>query len=449
MPDRPVEIPPASGFSIAIDGFNLAMPHGTGVATYGFALGEAILSMGIAVEGLFGIPVGESPHLREVLFYEAIGRGYGQPRGWKPWRWAMSWMEMLSAPKVVDVVASDIVERTSFRDRLPHFSRLRSAPYLFERAERHFKRTKRFLEISVDDPPAIMHWTYPIPIRLRGAYNVYTLHDLVPLRLPQATLDRKRYYYRLIKACVREGDHICTVSEASRRDIIDLFGVSEERVTNTYQQAPVPIATRGLPTEQVAAEIEGVFGLKWRGYFLYFGAIEPKKNIGRLSEAYLSIRTRTPLVIVGARAWQSEDEVRLIAASRERATASGGGQQIVMLDYLPRRLLMKLVSGARAVVFPSLYEGFGLPVVEAMQLGTPVLIGNRTSLPEVAGDAALAVDPYSVPDIASGLHALDTQSGLRAELSRRGLERAEAFSLEPYRKRLHAMYATILARPAR
>jgi glycosyltransferase involved in cell wall biosynthesis len=432
-----------TGFSIAIDGFNLARRDGTGVATYGLALGEAIASMGVSLEGLFGVAVGQNPALREVLFYEALGRGKLGPKLPRAWRWAKSWTEMASPLHVHDVPAGNLVERQSFDERLPPFARIRSAANLFERAENHFRRTKRFLSVDMADPPSVMHWTYPIPARVPGVPNIYTLHDLVPLRLPHTTLDRKRYYHRLIAQCLERADHICTVSEASRQDILAMFGVAPDRVTNTYQWAPVPQAVLDQSIEQTAAEVEGVFGLPWRGYFLYFGAIEPKKNIGRLTEAYLSVRTNAPLVIVGARAWAAEDEVRLIAATRDRARGAASGQQIITLDYLPRRLLLKLARGAKAVLFPSLYEGFGLPVVEAMQLGTPTLVGNRSALPEIAGDAAVAVDPYSVPAIAAGLRALDGQASLRETLARRGRERAERFGFGPYRERLHAMYAQV------
>ena len=160
--------------------------------------------------------------------------------------------------------------------------------------------------------PDIMHWTYPLPIRLEGARNIYTLHDLVPLRLPYTTLDNKRYYLRLLRGCLRWGDHICTVSESSRRDIIDLLGARPDQVTNTYQSIRInkPPAQTDTP-EGLAAWLRGLFGLEPGRYFLFYGALEPKKNIGRLIEAYLSASLPIPLVIVGGRAWKSEGELRL------------------------------------------------------------------------------------------------------------------------------------------
>ncbi|WP_256210637.1 glycosyltransferase family 1 protein [Sphingomonas sp. OV641] len=341
-----------------------------------------------------------------------------------------------------EVPETSRIERAGFADKLPRFDRLLSGAHLFERAERHFRRTRRFLELNIPDPPAIMHWTYPIPVRLMGSRNLYTLHDLVPLKLPFATLDRKRYYHRLVERCVREGDHIVTVSESSRRDIIDLLGAGEDQVTNTYQHTPIP---DGLVHEPV--DVEAIFGVKPQGYFLFFGAIEPKKNVARMVEAYLSTDTPHPLVLVGASGWQKDGELRLVDAMVRRGGKSGA--RIIQLEYLPRRLLMHLARHARAVLFPSLYEGFGLPVLEAMQLGTPVVTSNRGSLPEVAGDAALIVDPYDVSALARAIARVDRDAEMRALLSQAGLQQASRFSLSEHRRKLHALYTSVLASPPR
>ena len=119
--------------------------------------------------------------------------------------------------------------------------------------------------------------------------------------------------------------------------------------------------------------------------------------------------------------------------------------RIVRLDYAPFRLLISLIRGAKAVLFPSLYEGFGLPILESMLLGTPVLSSNTSSVPEVAGDGALLVDPYDARQIADGVRALDDDDSLRAELSERGARRAALFSETAYQERLAAVYAKVLA----
>ena len=173
-----------------------------------------------------------------------------------------------------------------------------------------------------------------------------------------------------------------------------------------------------------------LFDLAPQGYFLYFGAIEPKKNVGRLIEAYLASEVTTPLIIVGGRSWRSENELRLLGTPGSQILS--GAARIRKLDYLPRRMLDVLVAGARGVLFPSLYEGFGLPVVEALARGVPTMTSTAGSLPEVAGGAALLVDPYDIAAIAAAIRALDTDADLRATLSAAGPAQAARFSIEAF-----------------
>lgn len=430
-----------------IDGFNLALPKGTGVATYGFNLALAVQGMEMQVDGLYGLRAPHNPALREMVFYEDLNGDAGPP----PRRWLPDVVHDL--PRLVLVKQAlelpapgqGEVEAGQFAHRLPAFSRLFSASGLFETAHRNFRRTGRFMRVRVPDPPAIMHWTYPLPITLQGARNIYTLHDLVPLRLPYATLDNKRHYARLVRQCALRGDHVCTVSEASRADILRLLDADPDKVTNTGQAVLLGQRIQDAEAEEVEESIRSIFNLPHKGYFLFFGAVEPKKNVGRLIEAYLSLSTRTPLVIAGVRAWGSDAELRLLQKD-ELQPMKAVFRNVRRIDYLPRELLLRLVRGAKAVAFPSLYEGFGLPALEAMQLGTPVLTSNTSSLPEVVGDAALTVDPYDVGAIAAGLNALDHDAQLRARLSAAGVLQAAKYDMQSYQNRLRAMYDKVLAK---
>jgi glycosyltransferase involved in cell wall biosynthesis len=427
-----------------IDGFNLALPRGTGVATYGYSLAVAAAEQGWQVDGLYGLRAPFNRRLRDVMFYESLGAGhetsspiYGSPT------WAREMLALVKGRRAREIPIGGRVLSRQFDNRLPAFDRLFTAPDLFDLAGRNFRRTGTFLTIHVPKPPAIMHWTYPFPARVAGARNIYTLHDLVPLKLPYASLDNKRYYYKLMRAVVRKADHLCTVSEASKADIISFFPRAARKITNTYQSVRSIGAPQAESTEELAASLRSIFNLEYKNYFLFYGAVEPKKNVARLIEAYLSLASKTPLVVVGTRAWGSETELRLLQRDEVqplRATF----RNVRRIDYLPRSLLLPLIRGAKAVTFPSLYEGFGLPVLEAMMEGTPVLTGDTSSLPEVAGDAALMVDPYRPRDIAAGLHALDTDPELRARLSAAGLIQAQNFSMTRYRERLSAMYANVL-----
>jgi glycosyltransferase involved in cell wall biosynthesis len=423
---------------IGIDGFNLAMPRGTGIATYARVLSRCLTEMGHPVDVLYGlqVPRGTGPEAAEILFFDRLG----QPdrRAPKPIiskRWWQERQDGWRGCQAEIMPMTGLVDRRGLR--MPAFDRILNVPELYAAAWRYFRRTGRFLRVRAPDAPPIMHWTYPLPILLEGARNIYTIHDLVPLRLPHTTLDNKAQHLALIRGCIAVGAAICTVSEASRADILRLFPQAEGRVHNTYETYEPPAET--LPQgDALAAYLRGVFGLAPQGYFLFFGSLEPKKNIGRLLEAYLSAGTAAPLVVVGAQAWKSEQELSLL---KLHAQAPPGGAQVRMIEYLPFGTLLRLIGGARAVLFPSLAEGFGLPVLEAMALGTPVLTSTEGALPEIAGDCALLVDPYDVPAIARGIRELDTSDALRARLASGGPARAALFGAAAYQLRLAALYA--------
>jgi len=283
-----------------------------------------------------------------------------------------------------------------------------------------------------------------LPLRVRSACNVYTIHDLVPLRLPFTTQDNKRQLFRLLKKIAREADHIVTVSENSKRDIIELLGVEEKRITNTYQTVHFPKEWVERPEAVIANQLEGNFGIQFNDYLLFYGALEPKKNVRRLIDAYLISGVDVPLVLVVAGGWQNEAEMKLLAEQSEtNGFPNRSRRRIHRLDYVSFPTLVTLIRGARAVVFPSLYEGFGLPVLESMVLGTPVVASRESSLPEIAGDAALLVDPYDTEQIARGITTIVNDGDLRAELSRRGRAQAAKFSIDRYRERVEALYAAL------
>src|SRR5262249_15358635 len=162
----------------------------------------------------------------------------------------------------------------------------------------------------------------------------------------------------------------------------------------------------------------------------------------RLIEAYLSAGVEIPLVLVGARGWSNESELRRLEEQEARPRVRTNRATIRRLDFVNLSTLVALIRGARAVVFPSLYEGFGLPVLEAMFLGTPVVTSASGGLREIAGEAALLVDPYDVGDITGAITTITNDGDLRCELSRRGIVQAAKFSPDRYRERVRAVYAS-------
>lgn len=421
---------------IGIDGYNLAIPNGTGVATYGASMARVLADMGHGVEAVFGIDPGRNRALQETLFFEQFGHGHQGNIG-KKVRNSVIWWHL--ARRLTEIGLTDQVDKRGFGARWPAFDRLWTSPLLFEVAWARFTYLRQFTTVTMPNPPEVMHWTYPVPVRMAGSRNVYTLHDLVPLKLPHTTLDNKHYYHRLIEACLSKGDHIATVSEASRNDILARFRADPDKITNTYQSSPLPESVAQSSPDADRAMIESVFSLPSKGFYLFFGATDPKKNIGRVVDAYLASNSQRPLVVISSRDWGMSEASGGLGAG---GTVYGRkvDRPIVQLQYLPRDMLFRLIRSARAVLFPSLYEGFGLPALEALQLGTPVISSNTASLPEVVGDGGLLVDPYETTQIADAIRAIDHDDALYERLSRAGLTHAAGFSNEAFAQRLQGMY---------
>lgn len=433
---------------IVFDGLNLALPHGTGIATYTRSLIEGVRALGHRAGVVYATrqQPSKDPVLREIGFFDERRHSYGGTRLTdRLERWGNMANSLLdNRPLLLD--AARVVDTRQFKDRLPAIDDWYMATGLFHRAHMRFDITGSFLPVAFDTPPDIFHCTYQMPLKARGARNIYTIHDLVALRLPFTTLDRKRKTWRMLHKIAREADHIVTVSENSRRDIIELLGVEESRVTNTYQAVSFPPHMLARGPEEIAEQLSGSFGLEWRGYLLFFGANEPKKNIGRIIDAYQASSVDIPLVLVTSGGWDNDAENKRLQELLLRQQEDGAPlkRRIVRFEYLNRSMLATLIRGARALLFPSLYEGFGLPVLEAMTLGTPVMTSHTSSLPEVAGDAALLVDPYDTNAMARAITTIANDEGLREELVKRGLVQVRQFSPDRYGERLKALYDKLL-----
>lgn len=432
--------------AICVDGFNLAASQGTGIATYSRNLLEAASRLGFRTEALFGptlspeavSPFGEVAILdperpaTQLRFMQKLERDI---------RTRLSPLGRTANPVAI---SKDIIWPGGDAAR-PRADRFWATDKLYFHASRAFKKHGSGTPVTFDrrnaPPPDVMHWTTLLPLRARDVPNIYTIHDLIPLRLPHTTLHNKPVFMAMCREVVRHADHIAVVSEATRQDVIRMLGVPEDRVTNTYQAVSLPKALTDRPEQDVLTELEATFQLGWGDYFLHFGAVEPKKNLGRVVEAYLASGVRTPLVIVGGRGWLSEPETALLG--HVKALGGPSSDRIHVYEYMSFATLVSLIRGAKAVLFPSLYEGFGLPVLEAMSLGTPVLTSNQGSLPEVAGDAAMQVDPYEVDALCQAIRMIDADADWRGDASSRGKKQAALFNDDAYDARLRALYAKV------
>lgn len=271
--------------------------------------------------------------------------------------------------------------------------------------------------------------------------TVITVHDLSCFRFPQFhPVDRVRFMQRHLPAAIAVADRIIAVSEFTKREIVDYFGVAPERISVTRLAADRRFAPLA------AADAQPVllpWGLAWRGYFLFVGSLEPRKNLALVLDAYAAlpaaVQRRYPLVLAGAEGWRREH-----FQGRLRRLAESG--LVRELGYVPHEALPALYAGCAGFLFPSVYEGFGLPPLEAMACGAPVVVSAKASLPEVVGDGALIVSGDDPDELAGALRRLVEDPAAPGELTTRGLARASEFSwdrtgsetLTAYRQAIHS-----------
>jgi glycosyltransferase involved in cell wall biosynthesis len=267
----------------------------------------------------------------------------------------------------------------------------------------------------------LFHATEHLLLPLRHTPTVLTVHDLV-YRLFPAYHKRLNYWFlnAAMPLFVRRASALITVSESSKRDLIRLYGVPADKITVVYEAASGVF--QPAPAEQIAAA-RARYGLPER-YLIALGTIEPRKNLLRLVEALRMLRQKDPelaLVVVGRTGWLYEEFFQKLEEMGDR-------KAVLLPGYVPDADIPAVMSGATALVLASLYEGFGLPILEAMACATPVVCSNVSSMPELGGDAARYFDPQDANQMADVIAGVVRDGDLRAEMRRRGLEQAARFS---------------------
>jgi glycosyltransferase involved in cell wall biosynthesis len=264
-------------------------------------------------------------------------------------------------------------------------------------------------EMILHRPDLLFVPAHVLPI-VHPRRSVVTVHDLGYLYFPEAHPPRQRWYLdRSTRWHTATAAHLLADSEATKRDLVDKYHADPDKITVAYPGLDPSIKRVEDPNE--IARVKAKYDIDG-DYLLYVGTIQPRKNLARLIAAFASCNLHAALVLAGKQGWYADE---LLKQANDR---------VKFVGYVEASDKNALLSGATAFVFPSLYEGFGFPVLEAMACGVPVLCSNTSSLPEVGGDAAVLVNPLEVDDIARGLQEITTNEDLRRTLIGRGYQQA-------------------------
>jgi glycosyltransferase involved in cell wall biosynthesis len=283
----------------------------------------------------------------------------------------------------------------------------------------------------------LFHATEHLLLPLRRVPTVLTVHDLIFRHLPQHHKSLNRWYLNAtMPLYCRHADQIIAISQATRQDLMAAYGVPAEKITVIPEAADPQFHPQSPETVTI---VRARYDLPQR-YLLFVGTIEPRKNLGRLLTAFEVLQAdglTDGLVIVGRRGWLTD----AFFAQLERSPARDA---VIFPGYVPDPDLPAIYAGAQALVFPSLYEGFGLPVLEAMACETPVVTSRTSSIPEVGGDAALYFDPEDADEILAQIRRVLSDPALSAELRSQGLAQADRFSWARTAAQTQSVYNSIL-----
>lgn len=284
-------------------------------------------------------------------------------------------------------------------------------------------------------PDVTQFFNFAVPPGVRGKRVVF-IHDMAYLVCPQTVGRKTRIWLELcMKRSCRHASHIVTVSQFSKREIMRCLHIPEQKITVVPNAVDTAVYHAGY-TENQIKKARDRYGIA-QNYFLYLGTIEPRKNLERLLDAYAKLCREKPdapqLVLAGRKGW-------LCDGIYEKARSLHLGDKVLFTGYVRQQDSPALLCGAKAFVFPSLYEGFGMPPLEAMACKTPVITSNVTSLPEVTGDAALLVNPKSKQEIYRAMKRLLEEESIQERCRKLGAERAKQYTWEKSAKMLLDVY---------
>jgi glycosyltransferase involved in cell wall biosynthesis len=288
---------------------------------------------------------------------------------------------------------------------------------------------------------SLIHSTDFIPPLRSSVPSVITVHDLAFLHYPHFLTASSAAYYGQIDRAIRSARAVIVPSESTKRDVMAMLGVPANKISVIYEAAAESFTP--LPLDEATAYVKRHYNLP-ASYMLVVGTIEPRKNITGLLQAFHILRTQynvrdTTLAIAGGKGWLYDETLETIDKLGLRSS-------VRLLDRVSDEALHQLYVAARCNVHPALYEGFGLPPLEAMACGTPTIVSNVSSLPEVVQDAALLIDPEDPEDLAIAMNRLLADDALHAELREKGLARAACFSWHRAAQATYEVYRRVADR---
>jgi len=284
----------------------------------------------------------------------------------------------------------------------------------------------------------LIHYFKPATTPFKKPLAVATMYDVIPLLHPETqTKIQLSYWKKQLPLVAKTCAHLITISQSAKNDIVNLLQVEPEKITVT----PLGVDEKfKRASEEEIKAVKNKYSLN-APFFLFVGTIEPRKNVARLLKAFISISEKIPheLVIAGKWGWRYEDVKEVLANSKAK-------NKIKILSYVEGKDLVPLYSAADVFVFPSLYEGFGLPPLEALACGTPVITSNISSLPEAVGTNGILIDPNNVESIANAMLNLAQDEVVKKNLAIKGIEWAKNFTWEKTANLTLEVYNKVLGR---
>ncbi len=424
--------------SILFASFDYEQQEHRGITFYAKSLAENTHCLGYQNYLLTSAKTDRNPRIQQL----DIHRQLEYPTGIGNLRLILKYLKSALIPidlnyKLVDNNNPGIIKGISRLSYLENVRGYFNVSYIYDLISLHSRvfNSPYNLKLSKQSKIDIVFCSSPMNIRIdRPIKLVQTLHDIFPISsILHPPEDSAKVFYKRIENMMIHSDKVLSVSDFSRNQILKIFPAYEQKIVTTYQPIPIFNSEDVMSKDfHVCEALLNKYQLQNTEYLLFVSMLEKRKNILTTIEAYLSIKEQIgniPLVIIGSLGYGSSEIAQYLESHKFN-------NSIRYLKYIPTIDKLVLLRKAKAFIFPSFYEGFGIPPLEAMQMGCPVLTSNISALPEICGDAALYVDPLSLSDIAKGIVEITNNHELRLELIARGYQNIKRFARDTYQDRL-------------